>query len=111
MKKINNLEEFELLKKNSKINIIKFGQEGCMPCSMVGEIFEKLDNDKDNLLFSNVEFYECENVDLMKNMDISNLPVVYIINNKFEERIEAYSCIDELEEKLSEAINWLLSCN
>lgn len=101
MKKLKTEQEFEDLKKQSNINIIKFGQQGCMPCMIAGETLNELD------FGDSVDIYECENVDLMEKLEISSLPVIYVIKKEYEERIDAYACLDELADKLNDTVNWL----
>lgn len=99
MKKIINEKEFNALKDKSSISIVKFGQEGCMPCLIAGETLAELEKQ-----FPQIYFYECEDIDLMQKLGITNLPVIYIITLDKQTKIDAYNCLDDLEETITKLI-------
>jgi len=83
-------KDWELLKEPS---LVKFGIEGCMPCYMAEETLKEIEPN-----FPNVNFYTNNDTDLMASLGIESMPVIYIINGESRERINAYECLDDLEE-------------
>ena len=98
MQKIETEEQFNEICNSGELAIIKFGLPSCMPCKMSEKVLEEMEEKYDEL-----KVYFCENIDLMSSLNITNIPVLYLVSDNDAERLNAYECLDELEEILT---NW-----
>ncbi len=73
--KNNNLEEA----RQAQYAVIDFGATWCMPCNMLGPIFEEVSNEYDN-----VEFYKVDveaNEKLTSEFSVINIPALFILKD------------------------------
>lgn len=79
MIEIKTVEEFENIKNNGKVSVIKFGAEWCRPCGTMHSILESLSKKFDNVVFAEVDVEEA--TDLAEMFAIRNIPVTIIFKD------------------------------
>lgn len=96
MKHLQTLEEIEQVSTNT---LIKFGQPGCVPCELVGNNLEELENE-----FSKFKFFSCDDIDIIVSLGIQHTPFIKLKTENGDETlsdIDIMLDIDSLKEWLS----------
>lgn len=95
--------EFSELINQKELNVIKFYAEWCMPCVMMGPIFEAVAEKQSKAKFGKVNIDESEK--LAKEYDVETIPcTIFFKKGKEIDRITGSCSEDELQDKIKRNI-------
>jgi hypothetical protein len=102
MKEINDLKELQKIEASGKSSIIEFGMpKSCVACLYVDEHLKTMEQ---KLVFEDLDYYFCKNIDIMTKLGYNYVPVVLLVSKKYKaEQFERD--ISTNYEKLVEWIN------
>ena len=102
---IKTVEELEKIVQENKLVVLKFGAEWCGPCKILKPILEKLSNDMDNVLFTEVNVDESS--EISETFGVMNIPTTIIL--KDGEQVERLIGL-QTENNLRKKIENYISC-
>ena len=102
VKEITNQDFSKLLEENKdKLTVVDFFAEWCMPCVMMGPVFEQVSQANDDVEFAKVNIEDAN--ELAQKNNVSSIPcLIFFKDGKEIDRIVGAVQEDALTEKINE---------